>query len=349
MDSYEFDQPLDLRLKALNLSLSTYQHQHPALSISKGDNIVVGGGCGDKTGGGSQSSIASGVSIWSSSSSSNSSISSQCETPINNNITAIPFVSQHRHQHHRLPQSTLPAQQYHHQLRPTSGPSPLRLTNVHRQPLNHHQPHPLSRLHPTPSNLQQCEKQQLPLQTPARTHQLSPQQRQYYQMPPKSISMSNYSMATKGYSQSTTPPTIQLNNNNKQQLSGAELKFQNLDSNLDYQVNDIACQLPKLNSVIPQISTNGPSVYDFRTNSPTNNPTSSPDCKTREGASPITRQHSLVSRYHCKPCGIVFSQPETLRAHQEGYCTKRECPQTQVRSQSAVSPVVVQTQGVEIK
>lgn len=63
------------------------------------------------------------------------------------------------------------------------------------------------------------------------------------------------------------------------------------------------------------------------------------DSTNRDTTSPMMRQHSLVSRYNCKPCGIVFSQPETLRAHQEGYCTKTN--RNQVRSQSAVSPSAI--------
>lgn len=56
---------------------------------------------------------------------------------------------------------------------------------------------------------------------------------------------------------------------------------------------------------------------------------------------PMIRQHSLVSRFHCKPCGIHFSQLETLRAHQEGYCTKRDRSKSQIRSQSAFSPPIL--------
>lgn len=80
-------------------------------------------------------------------------------------------------------------------------------------------------------------------------------------------------------------------------------------------------------------------------NNNNNSSTSEIDNKNNDSssASPITRQHSLVSRYNCKPCGIVFSQPETLRAHQEGYCTKRDRGQpVQIRSQSAVSPTALQ-------
>lgn len=240
INSYEFDQPLDLRLKALNLSLSPFNQHHSNDTLYSPISHLNG----SLPSSSHQTSLASSESI-------NNGNFSKSNCSINTVGGAFPNLNQPRTNPSHPPMATKAPTTAHQQpsspciqrtfshnqqqryltpdLRSTSLQSAqlteanknthIRSTNIHCQPLNHHQPHPLaSRLNPMASS-------------------------------PVATSLLNTS------------------------------------------------------------------------------------------STPITRQSSLVARYNCKPCGIGFSQPETLRAHQEGYCTKRDRSQTQVRSQSAVSQI----------
>lgn len=431
MNSYEFDQPLDLRLKALNLSLSTYAHQHHPAVPTVCHNPASTATCliGSNQHNSSTSSICSGSSSSSSSSSSSCSRSSSSVSSngiginqdsrtisnqsINNSSKTPPvsFMSHSRlqpiaahtfqdHNHnHQQPQPPLPQANHPSHVRSSLG------INIHCQPLNHHQPHPLShRLHPAPSQLQQpsnsnqahnLHQQHLHQQqattsqpisrliSPPASHQqvhqspmslaqraqlnqpqqLSPQQVSpiqnqypiYHPMPIKSLSISGHHPFTSDLSLHAQQTS---NTHNKSQIQDAKSG----DSIPHHQLIKLSAGLtsnnqpmgslyntPDLNSSSSAASPNSNShptaankITTSQQGATPNSSSSTTIATSNSSASPIIRQHSLVSRYNCKPCGIVFSQPETLRAHQEGYCTKRDrsVQATQLRSQSAVSPPI---------
>lgn len=173
MNTYEqqqLDQPLDLRLKALNLTYPRQtqlisnpvqnSHQHPLISIPASINI------------------GSALEINGSSRSNSSSSTSICSNRSLNSIDGFisPAVSKSSHQQQQqasmIPLISTPSStvnQHHYQLYNSlvnqhlkdGHQNHLRSINIHCQPLNHHEPHPLSRLHPPPSHLQPPAQAQL--------------------------------------------------------------------------------------------------------------------------------------------------------------------------------------------
>lgn len=433
MNSYEFDQPLDLRLKALNLSLSPYQKNYPALATSHISSSSSGsnhnGSCGNI------------ISLNHHHQDQTKLTASDSNSQVNLALTSNPLAlsasatcgGSHLslHQHNT---STLPQQHHHnhhhphrlsplisHQYTPNPSASPhqthsnhvrhFRSTNIHCQPLNHHQPHPLSRLHPAPPNAHHLETaheqarvvpQAHPQQSSQLISDLKQQRKQspphlYHPMQPiRSLSLSCHPLNASSYSPiNSTSPTSNNQYLNQHHQSGQinRCSTQSPEMLMHQQqqrpvmVNDVtkqslirlgaassnSCsavymstmQQDRVTPTSPDSrsptahSTAAPSTISTATTAKTtttttvspnnvannNNNTSQ---QTTNTASPITRQHSLVSKYNCKPCGIVFSQPETLRAHQESYCTKRDRSahhqSPQIRSQSAVSPSTVAAQ-----
>lgn len=480
MNTYELDQPLDLRLKALNL---TYQRQpqmitsnsvlvgtlntnfninnnnhHHNIGIAS-SNMITSPVMDDNGSNSSNStSICSNRSIGSidgfmaatSKTSSNYPILSNNNN--NNNIMLSQASNSSLNQHSFELQTSLINQQLK-----DNQQNHLRSINIHCQPLNHHEPHPLSRLHPPPSHLQpppppppppmslgtppvhshlhtiqqhQTAQQQQQQQTlpscypmnqwrfsspphttsqhmtpfsqsnfspqnpsssiPATTtvstitakqqRQLSPQQHNMF-TPVKSLSipshllsssltfpmlssppLSSSSCAGQNLQTSNTSTTTTSNTTSTTTTNNSSSSVDNLHNSVNQslqghnqnplpktQTGDSATshgQIPKANSnrsLSSNSSATDTSSINNDESNPNNNNNNDQTTTNRNQTSPITRQHSLISRYNCKPCGIVFSQPDTLRAHQEGYCTKRDRSQTsQIRSQSAVSPTVIQ-------
>lgn len=137
-----------------------------------------------------------------------------------------------------------------------------------------------------------------------------------------------------------SPPNLSTNSqnhhhNNNGSLANGSSSGLNPDAHCNAANQQPLAAMPPSNCKDSTITSASASANANTCNGNDSNNSDSSDSNTTP---PIIRQHSLVSRYNCKPCGIVFSQPETLRAHQEGYCTKRDRAQTQIRSQSAVSP-----------
>lgn len=312
MNSYEFDQPLDLRLKALNLSLSTFNQPHDTYYSSVGGHLDA--------------------------------------SPMSLNPVQLPPAPPVSHFHPRLQQPQAHSQPAHQRQQAQQLNQPkLRLSSQHqdvpyahpqtpaqpqRQSPQQPQPHQTHQSHQQAQHLHQHQHQpqaQHPPQQP-----LQHQQQQRYFNPDYQINaLVSFSDTNKNHIRSTSIHCQPLNHHQPHPLA-SRLNPRSPAHLTSLQNIPASPQQPPSSTQAAQFKLT-PSISLRNSSTPT---AASEDETSSNQASPITRQHSLVSRYNCKPCGIVFSQPETLRAHQEGYCTKRDRSQTQLRSQSAISPMV---------